>query len=40
MAKRYGKDPKLTCLGTLDELREKVDAARAKGNVGWDVMPL
>jgi hypothetical protein len=35
-----GHQPTAKPIGSMDELKAKTDAARAKGNVGWDVMPL
>ena len=35
-----GEPPNVVSEGSMDELKAKIDAARQKGQVGWDVMPL
>lgn len=40
LTKLRGQAPTMKSIGPMDELKSKIDAARVKGNVGWDVMPL
>lgn len=35
-----GHPPTVEPIGSMDELKAKIDAAQAQGNVGWDMMPL
>ena len=37
---RYGSAPSLKTLGSLEDLRERIDTARAKNQIGRGVMPL
>jgi hypothetical protein len=40
LGKLRGQKPTVKSIGSMDELKAKIDAARNKGYVGWDVMPL
>ena len=40
LKERYGHAPRFSSLGSLDDLRKRIDDARPKGVVGWDVMRL
>jgi nucleoside-diphosphate-sugar epimerase len=40
LEKRYGSPPELVCLGSMDQLRQRVDAARSIDNRAFDVLPL
>jgi hypothetical protein len=40
LGKLRGQKPTVTSIGSMDELKAKIDAARDEGNFGWDVMSL
>lgn len=40
LEKRYGSPPEMVSLGSMDELRQQIDAARSKGSRELHLLPL